>query len=66
MTNCLNVLDRKEESPLELALSDPNNDFDKISNNFIDNRTQLKSEDKLKILIEERVQCIGATLNVWK
>lgn len=66
MKNCLSVLDRREESPLELALSDPNNDFDKISNNFVDNRTQLKSGNKLKILIEERVQCIGTILNVWK
>lgn len=66
MKNCLSVLDRREESPLELALSDPNNGFDKISNNFVDNRTQLKSGNKLKILIEERVQCIGTILNVWK
>lgn len=66
VTDCLNILDRKKESPLELAMSDPNNGFDKISNYFIDNRAQLKSEPKLKILIEGRIQCIGATLNVWK
>lgn len=47
-------------------MSDPNNDFEKISNYFIDNRTELKSEPKLKILIEGRGQCIGTTLNVWK
>lgn len=57
MQNCLNNLDQKKESTLEHALSDPNNCFDKILESC---------EQNLKMGENETVDCIGATLKVWK